>query len=93
MTKKEFVEKLYSKSTEDFKSKAHAEKCLGLVFELIKEELSKGEEISIPGFGKFEVVERAERLGRNPSTGEEMTIPATKAVKFKAGKELKESVK
>jgi len=45
------------------------------------------------GFGTFEIRERAERTGRNPQTGEEMTIPASKAPAFKPGKELKEAVK
>lgn len=93
MTKKEFVEKIYSNSTEDFKSKAHAEKVLTVIFETIKEGLSNGGEISIPSFGKFEVAERAQRTGRNPQTGEEIIIPATKVAKFKPGKELKEAVK
>ena len=50
----------------------------------------KGEKIQLVGFGTFEVSERAARTGRNPQTGEEMTIPASKAPKFKAGKALKD---
>lgn len=48
--------------------------------------------VSIMGFGSFKVVERAERVGRNPGTGQEITIPARKAVRFSPGKKLKEAV-
>ena len=56
------------------------------------EELKKGEKIQLVGFGTFEVSERAERTGRNPQSGKEMVIPASKAPKFKAGKALKDMV-
>ena len=55
-------------------------------------ELKKGEKIQLVGFGTFEVSERAARTGRNPQTGAEMTIAASKAPKFKAGKALKDSL-
>lgn len=55
--------------------------------------LAKGKKVQLVGFGTFEVRERAERTGRNPQTGEEMTIPATKVPAFKPGKELKTAVK
>ena len=55
--------------------------------------LKKGEKIQLVGFGTFEVSERAERTGRNPQTGEEMVIPASKMPKFKVGKLLKDSIK
>lgn len=61
-------------------------------FVAIKESLAAGEKFTLVGFGTFEVVERAEREGRNPQTGEPITIPARKAVRFKAGKALKEVV-
>ena len=54
--------------------------------------LKKGEKIQLVGFGTFEVSERAERTGRNPQSGKEMVIPASKAPKFKAGKALKDMV-
>jgi len=63
------------------------------LFETISHTLAKGEKIQLVGFGTFEIRERAERTGRNPQTGEEMTIPATKIPAFKPGKELKEAVK
>ncbi|MCX2809660.1 HU family DNA-binding protein [Bacillus sp. ChL18] len=63
------------------------------VFNVIVETLTKGESIKIPGVGTFEVRERAARKGRNIQTGEEIEIPASKAVKFKPAKALKDSVK
>lgn len=63
------------------------------VFNVIVETLTKGESIKIPGVGTFEVRERAARKGRNPQSGEEIDIPATKAPAFKAAKALKDAVK
>lgn len=60
---------------------------------VIGEELSNGRKVQIPGFGTFEVRERSERTGRNPQTGEVITIKATKLPAFKAGKSLKELIK
>lgn len=73
-------------------SKTDVEKVYNATFELIKEEVSKGNKVSISGFGTFDISERGEREGRNPATGEAITIKASKSVKFKAGKELKEKV-
>lgn len=55
--------------------------------------LAQGKEVHLTGFGKFMVVDRAARTGRNPQTGEAIRIPATKTPAFRAGKELKEAVK
>ncbi|MBN7742678.1 HU family DNA-binding protein [Bacillus velezensis] len=63
------------------------------VFNVIVETLAQGESIKIPGVGTFEVRERAARKGRNPKSGEEIDIPATKAPAFKAAKALKDAVK
>ncbi|AUS16118.1 HU family DNA-binding protein [Bacillus velezensis] len=63
------------------------------VFNVIVETLTKGESIKIPGVGTFEVRERAARKGRNIQTGEEIEIPASKVVKFKPAKALKDAVK
>lgn len=63
------------------------------VFATITEELVDGGEVSITGFGKFSVTERASREGRNPSTGETIVIPASNSVKFKASSTLKNAVK
>ena len=67
-------------------------KAVNAVFEGISSALEKGDSISIIGFGSFKVVERAARQGRNPSTGEKIQIPASRAVKFTPGKSLKERV-
>lgn len=72
--------------------KKDAEKALTAFTEVVAEELKNGEKIQLVGFGTFEVSERAERVGRNPQTGEEMTIPASKSPKFKAGKALKDMI-
>ncbi|MDF9467339.1 HU family DNA-binding protein [Bacillus sp. FSL K6-0273] len=63
------------------------------VLESITNTLAAGEKVQLIGFGTFEVRERAARTGRNPQTGEEMQIAASKVPAFKAGKELKEAVK
>ena len=73
-------------------SKKDAEKALKAFTDVVSEELAKGEKIQLVGFGTFEVSERAAREGRNPRNGETMSIPASKAPKFKAGKALKDSV-
>lgn len=73
-------------------SKKDAEAALKAFTDIIGEELKKGNKIQLVGFGTFEVSERAARTGRNPQTGEEMTIAASKAPKFKAGKALKDLV-
>ena len=70
-------------------SKKDAEAALKAFTDVVAEELKKGEKIQLVGFGTFEVSERAERTGRNPQSGKEMVIPASKAPKFKAGKALK----
>ena len=69
-----------------------AEKDLKAFTDVIADELKKGDKIQLVGFGTFEVGERAAREGRNPQTGETMTIAACKAPKFKAGKALKDAI-
>ena len=69
-----------------------AEKALKAFTEVVAEELKKGDKIQLVGFGTFEIGERAAREGRNPQTGETMTIAACKAPKFKAGKALKDAI-
>ena len=73
-------------------SKKDAEKALKAFVDVVTEEMKKGEKVQLVGFGTFEVSERAAREGRNPQTGETMTIAASKAPKFKAGKALKDAV-
>ena len=73
-------------------SKKDAEKALKAFTDVVAEELKKGEKIQLVGYGTFEVSERAAREGRNPQTGETMTIAASKSPKFKAGKALKDAL-
>ena len=73
-------------------SKKDAEAALKAFTDVVAEELKKGEKIQLVGFGTFEVSERAARTGRNPQTGAEMKIEASKAPKFKAGKALKDYI-
>ena len=73
-------------------SKKDAEKAVNAVLGLIEEALKNGEKVQIMGFGSFEVNERAARTGKNPATGATIQIPASKAVVFKAGKALKDSI-
>ncbi|MCI8624734.1 MAG: HU family DNA-binding protein [Lachnospiraceae bacterium] len=89
MNKAEFVAAI-AESAEI--SKKDAEKALKAFVDVITEELKKGEKIQLVGFGTFEVSERAEREGRNPQTKQTITIPASKAPKFKAGKALKDAI-
>ena len=71
-------------------SKIDAEKALKAFIDTVTDELKNGGKVQLVGFGSFEVVERAERQGRNPKTGETITIPASKSPKFKAGRSLKD---
>ena len=73
-------------------SKKDAEAAVKAFTDVVAEELKKGEKIQLVGFGTFEVSERAARVGRNPQTKQEITIPASKPPKFKAGKALKDSL-
>ncbi len=67
-------------------TKKDAEKVITAVFNSIEEALAKNDKVQIIGFGNFEVKTREERKGRNPQTGKEITIPASKSPVFKAGK-------
>jgi DNA-binding protein HU-beta len=73
-------------------TKKDAEKALNAVFASIEEALAKEEKVQVIGFGTFEVKAREARTGRNPQTGAEIKIPASKNPVFKAGKALKDSV-
>ena len=74
-------------------TKVDTEKALKAFIDTVTEELKNDGKVQLVGFGTFEVTERAERQGRNPKTGEAITIPASKSPKFKAGKALKDIVK
>jgi len=74
-------------------SKKQADECLNGVIDVITSSLSKGDKITITGFGTFSTSKRAARMGVNPRTGEKIKIKATTVPKFKAGKSLKDAVK
>ena len=88
-TKAEFVD-LVAKKTGA--TKADSNKALDAVLESLTEVLKGGDAVSFIGFGKFSVGDRAARAGRNPATGKEIKIAASKAAKFSAGKALKDAV-
>ncbi|MBC2856986.1 HU family DNA-binding protein [Cetobacterium sp. 2A] len=90
MTKQEFIN-LYQKNM-DIETKKESEKLVNGLFLTLEEVLAKGEELSIIGFGKFEVVTQSARTCRNPKTGEAIEVAEKKVVKFKVGKVLAEKV-
>ena len=90
MNKTEFVEAVAKEANA---TKAAANELVNAVVTVVTKALKKGESIQITGFGTFEVAKRAARKGRNPATGKEIKIPASKAPKFKAGAVLKNAVK
>ncbi|MBR3512334.1 MAG: HU family DNA-binding protein [Clostridia bacterium] len=89
MNKAELVEALASKTNV---TKKAAEASLNALVASIEGALKKGEKVQLVGFGSFEVRKRAPRKGRNPQTGKEIKIPASKSPVFKAGKALKDAV-
>ena len=74
-------------------TKVDANKVVASVIEVVTKSLKKGEPVQITGFGTWDVVKRAARKGRNPATGKEIKIAASKAPRFKAGAVLKAAVK
>ena len=73
-------------------SKAEAHRAVDAVFVTITDNLTRGEEVRVTGFGSFTVAQRSARAGRNPKTGEPIQIQASKQPKFKAGSPLKDAV-
>lgn len=73
-------------------TKKDAEKAINAFFESVETALASDDKVQIIGFGTFEAKARAERKGRNPQTGAEITIPASKSPVFKAGKGLKDAI-
>ena len=90
MTKSDFVDRVASESG---LSKKDAGTAVDAVISTIENALKSGEEVSFTGFGKFHVANRGAREGRNPRTGDTMTIPASKVPRFTAGSGLKKAVK
>ncbi|SER42152.1 MULTISPECIES: HU family DNA-binding protein [Pseudomonas] len=89
MNKSELIQAISEKAD---LNKAMAEKALNSLVEVISDELAKGETVALVGFGTFQVSERAARKGRNPQTGQEIDIAASKNPTFKPGKGLKDAV-
>jgi len=90
MTKAELIEALSNKLP---LNKADAERAINIVLDDVIAALRQGERVNISGFGTFSVSERASRVGRNPKTGEAIQISASRSAKFRAGKQLKDSLK
>lgn len=90
MTKADLVSKI---AGDGGITKAQAEKAVDGFVSAVTEALSAGDKVTLVGFGTFSVGSRTAREGRNPRTGEKITIPASKVVKFKPGKSLSDKVK
>ena len=89
MHKKDLIESISSKT--GF-TKKDSEAALNAVLESVTDALSKGDKVTLIGFGTYSVSRREARMGRNPQTGKEIKIAAKNAVKFKAGQALKDKV-
>ncbi len=90
MTKTELIDKIAAGAG---LSKADAGRAFDATLDSIKAALKKGQKVTIVGFGTFAVTKRKARKGRNPRTGQVISIPAAKTPKFTAGKTLKDAVK
>ncbi|SDI55353.1 DNA-binding protein HU-beta [Paraburkholderia steynii] len=89
MNKQELIDAVATTTDE---SKTSTGEAIDAIIEAVTHALSRGDTVQLIGFGSFSVGARAERSGRNPSTGETITIPAAKTVKFTAGKAFKDAV-
>ncbi len=89
MNKTELISELAQKVN---MTKKDAEKVVNAFFSTVEDTLKSGDKVQLIGFGTFEVRERQARKGRNPQTGEEISIPAARVPAFKAGKALKDAV-
>ena len=90
MTKSDVVDKIAQKTG---LTKAATAKAVDGFIEAVREALGQGDKLTLTGFGSFYVESRKGRTGRNPRTGAPITIPASRVVKFRTGKALKDSVK
>lgn len=89
MNRKELIEALAAKTES---TKADADRNISALLEIVTATLKKGDSLALVGFGSFEVRKRAARVGRNPKTGAELKIKASKVPAFKAGATLKAAV-
>ncbi len=90
MKKNELISAIAEKSNV---KKIEAERMLDALVTVVGEELNKGEKLTVPSLGTFQIKERKEKEGRNPRTGEKMIIPAAKVPMFKVAKNLKDTIK
>lgn len=90
MTKAELVDSIAKSAN---LTKAAAEKAVGAFIGTVTEALTKGDKVTLVGFGTFEVASREARTGRNPQTGKEIAIAAAKTPRFRPGKGLKDEIK
>lgn len=89
MKKSEMIEALATKTG---LTKTECKKVFNTTFEIFKDELAKGEKVSVEGFGIFKITARATRDGRNPLTGEKIKIKASKSVNFKLSTAIKDKI-
>jgi integration host factor subunit alpha len=92
MTKAEIVECIYEKIEKDGFSKKDAAEVVESIFEIIKGHLERGEKVKISGFGNFVVHSKRPRKGRNPQTGQEITISGRRVLSFKPSQVLKKTI-
>ena len=92
MNKTELVKAIVSENSYNI-TQACAEEMVNSFMNIVKKEVAAGNKVQLVGFGTFESSQRAERTGRNPQTGAEITIPACKTPKFKPGKDFKSLLK
>ncbi len=90
MKKSDLIEKVSAKI--EYLTKKQVETIVDMVFEYMKDKLSKGEKIELRGFGNFKVKERNARIARNPKTGETVEVPPQKSIHFKMSKALKDAI-
>ncbi|CAB3774684.1 HU family DNA-binding protein [Paraburkholderia humisilvae] len=89
MNKQDLIDQVSALTGESKSSTAEA---IDAILDAVTQAVTRGDAVQLIGFGTFSSGDRAERVGRNPATGEAITIPASKAVKFSAGKAFKEAV-
>ena len=89
LTKAHIVENLFAKN---LFTKGESAQIIETLFELMKQAMERGDDVLISGFGKFSVKEKPQRRGRNPQTGEPITLPPRRAVTFKWSSSLREKI-
>ena len=92
MNKAELIDLIMADKKSGFDSKAAAERAVNAVVDAVAHGIKKDRKVQIVGFGTFSVRDRKARIGRNPQTGQEIKIKASKTVGFKPGKQLKDSL-